>query len=353
MAHFSIPRRLLAWSAPAALALAAAPAAPALAEPAGRHSTPLVAVEIPVDRDLDGDGVPDLVTVGGTAGLGSGVWSATGLTSRRTGAGTGRVGTPASNIGLRGNGVGGTNAPTEFDGAQVITGRFLGGDQQDFLAYYPSGPAAGDASIIRGAGDGTMLNPYYSGNQQTVVSDQLVDDNGNVPLQVVNAYGADGVGTEYPDLISVTGDATNGHRLVYHPSLPMPGGYLTTVALADATPTEGTDWQNWTIASTETANGVAMYLRNASTGDLFLWTGVTLVDNGDGTGSLTRTQYRVASNWNTATAITTISVADINADGIPDLWAVRPDATVRAYLVSGLSAGGPATVRAKGVQRLI
>ncbi|MEV4724925.1 hypothetical protein [Micromonospora humida] len=352
MAVLSVPRRLLAWSAPAALALAATvPAAPALAAPADRHPTP--AVVGPVDRDLDGDGVPDLVTVGGTAGLGSGVWSATGLTSRRTGVGTGRVHTPADNIGLLGNGVGGTNAPAEFDGAQVVTGRFFGGDRQDFLAYYPGGPAAGNASIIRGAGDGTMLDPNLSGNQMSVFSDQLVDDNGNPPLQVANAYGADGVNPEYPDLISVTGDATNGHRLVYHPNLGMPGGYLFRVALADATPTGGTDWQNWTVASTETATGVAMYLRNAATGDLFLWTGVTLVDNGDGTGSLTHTQYHVASNWNTATTITTISVADLDADGVPDLWTVRPDGTVRAYLVSGLSAGGPATVRATRVQHLL
>ncbi|WP_422753162.1 hypothetical protein [Micromonospora sp. WMMD708] len=69
MADLSTPRRLLAWSAPAVLALAATvPAAPALAAPADRHPTP--AVVGPVDRDLDGDGVPDLVTVGGTAGLG-------------------------------------------------------------------------------------------------------------------------------------------------------------------------------------------------------------------------------------------------------------------------------------------
>ena len=40
-------------------------------------------------------------------------------------------------------------------------------------------------------------------------------------------------------------------------------------------------------------------LRNATTGDLYLWRGVTMADNGDGTGTLSHTQYRVASGWNT------------------------------------------------------
>ncbi|MCX4474129.1 hypothetical protein C5N14_05050 [Micromonospora sp. MW-13] len=345
-------RRLLALTAPAVLALTAvAPALPAQANPAGDPAPSLTTG--PVDKDLDGDGVPDLVTVGGTAGLGSGVWSAKGRVSASTGVGTGRVHTPATNIGLLGNGVTGNYSPADFDGAQVLTGRFTGGTEQDFLVYYPGGVNLGGAGIIRGAGDGTMLNPNLSGNQFSIDSAQLVDAYGNSPLQVANAYDAVGTGDGYPDLIGISGDAVNGYRLIYHPTIPMPGGYLFKVALPDTTPTGGTDWQNWSIASTELSSGVAIFLRNATTGALYLWTGVTVVDNGDGTGSLSRTQYHVAANWNTGVALSTLWAADVNADGVPDLWAVRPDGRARAYLVSGLSATGTATVVSTLPQRLV
>ncbi|MFG2056779.1 hypothetical protein ACGFI9_22425 [Micromonospora sp. NPDC048930] len=343
-------RRLLAWTAPAALALTAlAPALPAQA--AKPQPTPTVTAG-PVDKDLNGDGVPDLVAVGGPGtGLPSGVWSALGVTSRKTGAGTGQVQT-ATNIGLRGNGFGGTGSAAEFDGAQVTTGRFAGEAQQDFLAYYPGGQYAGNGSLIKGAGDGTMLDPG-SGNQFNVGSDYLIDANGNIPLQLANAFQVDGVDNGIPDLIGISGDAINGYRLGYHASWGAPGAYFGTTLLSNPTPTGGTDWQNWSIASTETASGVAFFLRNAGTGDLYLWTGVTMVDNGDGTGSLNVTQYQVAANWNTGVAIGTLEAADINLDGTPDLWAVLTDGTYRAYLISGLSTSGPATVTATRAQRLV
>ncbi|NYF56060.1 hypothetical protein [Micromonospora purpureochromogenes] len=340
---------MLAWTAPVALALTAL--APALPAQAAAKPTPAVTAG-PVDKDLNGDGVPDLVTVGGPGtGLGSGVWSALGVKSRKTGVGTGQVQTPATNIGLRGNGFGGTYSAAEFDGGQVITGRFFGGTEEDFLVYYPDGVYAGNGAVIKGAGDGTMLDPV-SGNQVNIGLDNLLDANGNSPLTLVNGYVADGVDNGIPDLIGISGDATNGYRLGYHPSFGAAGLYFGTTTLNNSTPTGGSDWQNWSIASTETASGVALFLRNATTGDLYLWTGVTMVDNGDGTGTLTHTQYQVAANWNTGVAISTLWAADINADGTPDLWTVLPDGTYRAYLISGLSNSGTATVTATRAQRL-
>lgn len=335
-------RRMLAWTAPVALALTAlAPALPAQAAP---KPTPTVTTG-PVDKDLNGDGVPDLVAVGGPGtGLGSGVWSGLGVKSRKTGVGTGQVQTPASNVGLRGNGVSGNDSPADFDGAQVITGRFTGVDHQDFLYYYPTGTSAGNGGVIRGAGDGTMANPY--GNQFSIFSDNLIDANGNSPLQLVNAFQADGVDTGIPDLLGIAGDATNGYRLGYHPNYFAPGLYYGVTGLTNPTPTGGTDWQNWSLASTETASGIALFLRNAGTGDLYLWTGVTMVDNGDGTGTLNHTQYQVAANWNTGVTISTLQAADINADGTPDLWTVLPNGTYRTYLISGLSSSDTATVTA-------
>ncbi|WP_422772387.1 hypothetical protein ACN28C_04915 [Plantactinospora sp. WMMC1484] len=342
-------RRMLAWTAPVALALTAL--APALPAQAAKPTPPTITAG-QVDKDLNGDGIADLVTVGGPdTGLGSGVWSALGLKSRKTGVGTGHVQT-AVNIGLHGNGVGGTASPAEFDGAQIITGLFRGETEEDFLVYYPGGIHAGGGLVIRGAGDGTMPDPYRSGNVHTIIRDQLLDANGNSPQTLVNGYVADGVDNGLPDLISISGDATNGYRLDYHPNLGAPGAYFVITVLTNATPTGGSDWQNWSIASTETASGLALFLRNATTGDLYLWTGVTMLDNGDGTGTLTHIQYQVAANWNTGVTISTLWAADINTDGTPDLWTVLPNGTYQAYLISGLSTDGTATVTTTRAKQL-
>ncbi|MET8251381.1 hypothetical protein [Micromonospora sp. NPDC005197] len=347
MKHLSARRRLLAWTMPAALALAVVPALPAQAAPI---STPTTAVTGPVDKDLNGDGVPDLVTAGGTTtGLDSGVWAARGRINATTGVGTGRVKVPAVNIGIYGNGVTGNESPADFDGAQMITGRFFGTANQDFLAYYPGGDNAGGGVIIKGVGDGTMAKPYNA--SVSLAREFLADDYGNAPIQLVNGYVADGVGDDIPDLLGIVGDTTNGYRLAYYPSVWAAGLYFR-VALNTTTPTGGSDWQNWTLASTELASGVALVLRNATTGDLYLWQGVTMTDNGDGTGALAYTQYRLASGWNTGAAISSLVAADLNADGVVDLWAVSPDGSVRAYLISNLSATRPAKIRAIQAQQL-
>jgi hypothetical protein len=352
MKHLSARRRLLAWTLPATLALAVVPALPAQAAPV---NTPTTAVTGPVDKDVNGDGVPDLVTAGGTTtGLDSGVWTARGRINATTGVGTGRVKVPAVNIGIYGNGVTGSDNPAgEFDGAQVITGRFFGGPNEDFLAYYPGGPAAGNGSIVRGAGDGTMPDPYRGGVQASLLSDWLVDEHGNVPLQLQNGYAVDGVDAGgIPDLLGIVGDASNGFRLTYYPGLWAAGMYAPRTPLSNTTPTGGSDWQNWTLASTELASGVALVLRNATTGDLYLWQGVTMTDNGDGTGTLAYSQYRLASGWNTGVAVSSLLAADMNADGVADLWAVFPDGSVQAYLISNLSVTKPARIRAIQPQQL-
>ncbi|MET8837253.1 hypothetical protein ABZV78_25510 [Micromonospora sp. NPDC004540] len=354
MTHPFSPRRLLAWTAPVTLALTAlAPAFPAQA--AAKPAPAPTVSGGPVDKDLNGDGVPDLVAAGGPGtGLGSGVWSALGVKSRKTGVGTGKVQTPATNIGQAGTGTGTVGSPTEFDGAQVITGRFWGLDRQDFLYYTPGGVNPGGGGVIAGAGDGTMQNPYQGGaSQATIAREQLLDPNGNSPLELANAFGADGNDNGMPDLIGRYGDPVHGYNLGYLPNLGAPGMVIFNTTLTNRTPAGDTDWQNWSITGTELASGTALFLRNAGTGDLYLWTGVSLVDNGDGTGSLTYTQHQVAANWNTGVAISTLWAADINADGTPDLWTVLADGTYRAYLISGLSTSGTATVTATRSQRLV
>lgn len=76
-------------------------------------------------------------------------------------------------------------------------------------------------------------------------------------------------------------------------------------------------------------------------------------DSGDGTGTVTHTQRQVAANWNTGVTTGTPEAADINTDGIPDLWEVFTDGTYRTYLISGLSTGNAATVTATRPQPLV
>ena len=131
------------------------------------------------DQDVDGDGQPDLITVGATAGLTSGVWQATGLGRR------GLVQTPALNIGITGNGVAGHNSPADFDGAQVVTGKFGGTSFEDFLVYYPAGPNAGGGAVITGNGRGAVLTAQVSGHEFTVPAGMLSDLNGDRPRRPI------------------------------------------------------------------------------------------------------------------------------------------------------------------------
>ncbi|MEH1013526.1 hypothetical protein V6U90_10480 [Micromonospora sp. CPCC 206060] len=253
------------------------------------------------------------------------------------------------NIGIKGRG---NNVPAAFDGAQVITGKFHWSGWEDVLVYYPDGVNAGAGTVISGEGDGSVLQTQLSANTNRIDPQGLQDPYGNSPLRLANGYDADGVEPLAPDLISVTGDPVNGYGLTYHPSMPLNGVYYGNYRLTVTTPTGGTDWQNWAIASTRVASGVALFLRNQATGALYLWQGVTVADNGDGTGTVTRTQFEIAANWRTGESLTALQATDINGDGVPDLWTVTPDGTATAYLISGLNAGGTATVQAQPAQTL-
>jgi hypothetical protein len=48
----------------------------------------------------------------------------------------------------------------------------------------------------------------------------------------------------------------------------------------------------------------------------------------------------------------TLEAADLNGDGVPDLWAVTADGTARAYIISNLSATGRAKIRTERPQKL-
>ena len=196
------------------------------------------------------------------------------------------------------------------------------------------------------------MQSQYSGNSFSLPVMTLTDANGDDPSQVANAYQMLGEESESDDLIGVTGSAANGYRLAYYPSMFGPGMYDMPIHLTALTPTGGTDWNNWRIATTRLTAGVVMYLWNSSTGALHLWTDLAMTDHGDMTGTLAHTQYEISSSWNPGIPLSTLQITDVNRDGVPDLWTVDTNGVLTTHLVSGLSAHSPATIRTQRPQQL-
>jgi hypothetical protein len=291
------------------------------------NSTPAATA---ADADLTGDGAADLLTVGATNGIPAGLWLAPGKN-------TGAVVAAATDIGANGNAItSAQGSPTDFTGAQAITGRFTGSGLQDILAYYPTGAHAGGGVILNGNGDGSTLQAQLSGNEHTIRAGLFSDDNGDNPLQLANAGNSAGQSL-YPDLIAVNGDTTNGFYLGYYPNRGYIPGYSGVDPLVTTTPTGGPDWNSWVITTAQLPTGTAMFLRNPTTGALYLWENLAHAVDSD---TLTYTQYTLADGtttfWNKNTAVN-LQAADINGDGTPDLWATGTGATTTAWLVSGLA----------------
>lgn len=286
------------------------------------------------DGDMTGDGIPDLVTVGGTRGVPSGLWVAAGTPAANGTTGSGQVAIPAVNIGTSGVPFAGDNSPADFDGAQVVTGQFMGEGLQDYLVYYPSGQFAGDAVALAGDGHGSLLG--VSSDNETSSDWALSDPNGDIPLQVANGYHADpNDNPSLPALLTVSGDPVHGYYLEYYNSGFAPVSYFSSVPLTTTVTPDGTmDWNDWQIATSADASGnVNLFLYKSVTHDLYLWRHFT-VDDVNATASFT--PYRVSSNWRPG-PITTLRAADINGDGTPDLWTVSPNGQVIGWLVSSLA----------------
>jgi hypothetical protein len=293
------------------------------------------------DGDLTGDGAADLLTVGAVNSLPPGLWLASGLN-------TGQLRPTAVNIGTNGNGVSGVLAPTDFNAAQVITGRFSGGHLQDVLAYYPTGNFAGGAVIINGNGDGSVLQGQLSGNDSTISQGILADNNGDNPIRLANAGNSSGQGLAYPDLIATSGDSVSGYYLDYYVNGNGVGNYPSADQLTTPAPDGSMNWNLWTIATTQLSSGTAMFLYNSTTGALYLWTNLSHIPMDNGLSYTAYTLY--ASGWNPGTAVS-LRAADINHDGTPDLWTTAAGGTVTSWLVTGLS--GSPTITAQPNQALI
>jgi hypothetical protein len=72
----------------------------------------------------------------------------------------------------------------------------------------------------------------------------FIDDNGLLPSRLVNAGRR--TYADFPDLLGIAGNESNGYYLDYFPSGAVPGGYGMVYGLpAQTTPTGGTDWNTW------------------------------------------------------------------------------------------------------------
>ena len=281
------------------------------------------------DQDLTGDNIPDLLTVGSGSGVPAGLWMAHGQAGSGHTSGTGQLVTSAVDIGANGNGVTGTG-PAGFTGAQAITGTFTANGLQDILAYYPSGTDAGEAVILNGNGDGSVIQAQLSGNEATVSAGTFADWNGDNPLQLVNAGNTSGNGLAYPDLVGISGDSGNGYYLTYYPNSNFTGGYADVNPLATLTPTGGTDWNTWTLASAQLSTGTALYLWQKSTGALYLWTGLVY----DASAATLTYTSKSLGTWNPGASVT-LQAADVDSNGTPDLWALGTGGVTTAWLNNG------------------
>jgi hypothetical protein len=288
------------------------------------------------DKDMSGDGVPDLVTVGGTAGLGSGIWQAPG-----TGA-NGRVLTPARNI--TGNALSG-EPDSYLDGQQVAVGHYSFERFQDVFVY---NPVTGGGLVLPGSADGSPLD--YNG--VTVVSSRQLEDpiTHDSPLRITGGLDASNVDNGHDGLFAITGDATNGYALDYDE--PLYVGFDPLRLSAALTPDGTADWNEWTLATAQTPGGIDMFLWNESTGRLYLWTGVS-VAAGTTTALTYTAQYRLAKNWNKGVGLATLEAADFGGAATAGLWTVSPAGVATSYTVGDLCAARHSgKVRATHVQPL-
>ncbi|WP_152628359.1 LamG-like jellyroll fold domain-containing protein [Streptacidiphilus neutrinimicus] len=279
------------------------------------------------DGDLSLDGTPDLIVPGNNGPFGPGLWLAEGNSD-------GTVTNTPANIGVDGLDFTSPATPTDWNGAQAITGSFCGDGAQDVMAYFPSGNNAGGGEVACNDGSG---DPLHIGQPTTDLTDQapyrifggtLIDDNSDIATQVAAGGNTSGQSTGLPDLLATAGNANTGYQLIVYFSHTA-NGYGdpfgcstgdTCYQLSGLNSPDGTmDWNAWTITTAQLSSGTAMYLWNSSTGELDLWTGLKV--DSTGTTLTTTGQYQIATGWNkNPTDNLILRAADIAGNGIPDLW---------------------------------
>ena len=320
--------------------------------------------------DVNEDGVPDLLFAP-TAGsaLPPGLWLA-------TGAADGTVN--PTGIDLGGSYPSPDGYKSTWDGVDAVPGNFCGDNDTDVLVYDPgaydagTNPDGGGGTVFCGDGSRDALdigyNPLFSSPE--IPAETFQDSAGNDATQVVEAGNTSGAGTGLDDVL-----ATIGNQLYLLRSFAA-GAYSTDAEFGDPicsygdcaflsqTPTpDGTfDWDSWTLATTQTPAGTAMYLWNPTTGALDLWTGLTATDAAnDGDLSnytvLKYTQYTIAAGgsktkWNKGKALE-LRASDLDGATVPNLWAVDPATGKITTYLAGLGANGVTLAAAGAAQTLL
>ncbi|HEV3172088.1 MAG TPA: DNRLRE domain-containing protein, partial [Actinocrinis sp.] len=294
------------------------------------------------DGDVTNDGTPDLTVPGGPGtAFPSGLWLAQGHTD-------GTVASDAVDIGVNGLAINTGADPADWNGSQAITGDFCGYGAQDVMAYFPAGANAGGGDIAcnDGSSDPLHLGPPTSLGTTSapfrIAPATFQDAGGHNAVQIADAGNTSGALDAHPDLFATinnqlylfTSKTTNG----YSNDVSQGFGLCSQdcdVLTSLNTPDGSQDWNSWTVATVQLASGTAMYLWNPSTGQLDLWTGLSLAGNGS---TLSTTgAYVIAANWNTNVAGLVLHAADINGDGIPDLWATYASTRIMtAYMPTTL-----------------
>jgi hypothetical protein len=258
------------------------------------------------DQDLTGDGVPDLLTPGGTTtGIASGLWLAAGQGSG--GQFDGTVSTTATDLAPYGpqgiDGTGPTPNPAGWTGMKAVTGQFGGPGFNYIEAYTPGSATTPGIYVIPTQGDGSIVTSVQTSQDSSV---QSSFDNrpytstaggtatSDFPLQLANAYqasGSDGNAAGYPDEIGIYSDSavtsftgiTGPGYLAYFQADAgtdgSPGGFDSNnnnggkpYILGNSSP-DGSDWSTWNITSSADSSapsaGVNLFLWKQSA--LYLW----------------------------------------------------------------------------------
>jgi hypothetical protein len=296
----------------------------------GEASTQQITGTLPTtaykDGYFTGGSYPDLLTTG--TGADPSLWLSAGT-------GNGTVGTPVD-IGSLGTGINpGTGGPADWKDAIVLHGDFTGHGVQDAMAYYTSGPHAGNGVIIDGNGDGNVksLDLAPDGGRTSQVQAGLMQSpaTGTTPTDLVGAGNVSGLSTGTNDLIGIAPDggtntAGNGELDLYTngagPDSAVSGGYGYYETLATNTPGGGTDWANYSIATAGNPSNTVLFARNNSTGLIYEASPGTLLSS--------------IGVWITITGSTSgpLYQGDINNAGQTELWALS-GTTATAYAQSG------------------
>ena len=281
------------------------------------------------DGDVNGDGHPDLLTLGTSTT--PGLWLSPG-----NGAGT--LSSPAD-IGGAGTGISpGSDGPADWaSNLAVLHGDFTGNHVQDVMAYYPTGTNAGAAAIIAGTGDGGSLSPF-SGSSWILPAGTFTDPlTGDYPSTLVAAGNASQTSTGAPDLIGITGDATNGYDLDLFTDTVSggPTGYGYNQQVLSAQSPDGatpSDWNNFTLAAAQPGgnpSAAVLLALSTTTGKLYESTNPAQSPSSIiGTGNW----QQITVPWGTSPPA--LLSGDINSAGQTELW-TRSGSTITAYTLTG------------------